>query len=704
MGNLLKHEFVEGLVPLENNGGNFVCIKNNELISQNINDLRRDLNTSPKYQYSINSCPKNFIKPYGFVAENETITIQPTSVKDSTNSVDIVLKEKIVKKINGLFEQGNLKGCKDDSYTSWKQPILNSDSNDLISCIQIEGTNKNPAYHLMDGINIITNEYADWIQPKFTAITLVQNFVNYTVSSSHGTAFIAFNGDKTTKENAWWSNHGNTTDANPCWLVFHADRKLLFDKVLIKNEIATANNFKSGFIQVSNDNINWINVGTLIGQNTAGLEMTFPINTNGQGYYYYRIYFNGSFSTAGISLQTIEFQGKIQNNLNTNSWISSTATSNVKIESKIPVIISSVVLANTNEDNKTRNIQLSTDTDVLVDNYFCNPDANAQNYINITSDKRKESKILNLKTLSAFFGNEVGFNEMNINAKTRYIQQDSDINIFMIASEDLTMVDIIASYLDEPILPENFVYYGLLQKVHTNNDSITVNSSLGNDIYFDLSEYPLTYTTSLTETINSLNEIHFGDDNEFTKYYIYIKDNQAIARKQNFYINVHNLPNNPIIGDVALISINAKLKMVEYDGNNWVDFNGIVIGEVYRENNKTIKIIQYPCNNNFYNKSVYNNIWKHEELYIGNQQYSINHNLYIENINDYNFDCLLQCIEADANYNIGDIALLNNKLSYDITTNNFNVNIENIQVVDKNSGELVDITKNKWKLIFRIWR
>ena len=154
--------------------------------------------------------------------------------------------------------------------------------------------------------------YGAWTQPIFSSNTNG----GLTLSASHesGPAWYAFNGDKTTNDNCWWTNHGVTSTSNPCWIQLKSAIKLKLNQVVIRNEHNTPENFKTAYLQVSNDGSSWTNVVTISGTNTGGYETTVNFAVS-DGYYYYRLYFTESYSSGGVSIQTITFSGTAQNTL-----------------------------------------------------------------------------------------------------------------------------------------------------------------------------------------------------------------------------------------------------------------------------------------------------------------------------------------------------------------------------------------------------
>lgn len=154
--------------------------------------------------------------------------------------------------------------------------------------------------------------YGAWTQPIFSSNTNG----GLTLSASHESlpAWYAFNGDKTTNDNCWWTNHGVTSTSNPCWIQLKSTIKLKLNQVVIRNEHNTPENFKTAYLQVSNDGSSWTNVVTISGTNTGGYETTVNFTVS-DGYYYYRLYFTESYSSGGVSIQTITFSGTAQNTL-----------------------------------------------------------------------------------------------------------------------------------------------------------------------------------------------------------------------------------------------------------------------------------------------------------------------------------------------------------------------------------------------------
>lgn len=132
---------------------------------------------------------------------------------------------------------------------------------------------------------------------------------NFATEASHASQapWWAFNADKTTNNNCWWTKHGATSTTNPCWITWYNSLKIDCDYLEIRNEHESNENFKTGVFQGSNDNSSWTDLYTVTGTNTAGYETIY--NKDLSHYLYHRLYFTESFSTAGISIQTITTSG-----------------------------------------------------------------------------------------------------------------------------------------------------------------------------------------------------------------------------------------------------------------------------------------------------------------------------------------------------------------------------------------------------------
>lgn len=568
MANKTSYKNVEGLVPLQNNGGKFIGIKNNQLQAVSNMELLDAFNISQRVPFSKNACSNNFIKPYGIISSGNEITLYPMKLMDSTNTVEINLTQTLTKNMN-LFAEGNNQGCKDNSYTKWQQPIMTGEYAPMGRCYQSQGTMTSAPYMAMDGI------------------------------------------------------------------------------------------------------------------------IDSPLN----------------------------------------QWLASTINSTWIYVNPNPIIVESLYLHNTNTINRSRDLDIFVNENIedkILSDYVCSPDIYDVNYVNIPYENRKESTSIGILVKTAFAGTTVGFTEIEINAKTKYVQPKTYYNVFLIMNEDKTKVDFIISSDAKPIMPTGFEngFYAYVKQVQTDIIYTVFETSLGDGLVFDLSrDLIITNCNNQTSIITNELPILKFNDTDLTKeiiYTVYCKMNGTVYdRTSKFYKNIDNLPVATEVGEVAFITSKyADGKAFEWNGESWVEFNDVPLCEVYRYNNKTIAINQFPCNNNFYINAIQNNVWIHKETLKLGYNYIIPHNLNIEDITDYKFDCQLLCVNADAGYMAGEMAMCPTRL---FNTSN---NIKNIQpyltknyiglmagtvnagfwVVHKTRGYAWDININKWQLVFRIWK
>lgn len=158
-----------------------------------------------------------------------------------------------------------------------------------------------------------------WFQPTFSQNTYEYDIVGRTtkniyhakfeLTASHASQapWYAFNKSLTAND-CWWTNHGQTSVSNPCWLNFHSNIKMKFDHITMMNENTSPENFKHGYVQASNDGANYTNIAEFTGTNTASYVTHVQIE-HPDFYHHYRLYFDDSYSTAGVSIQLINFEG-----------------------------------------------------------------------------------------------------------------------------------------------------------------------------------------------------------------------------------------------------------------------------------------------------------------------------------------------------------------------------------------------------------
>lgn len=150
----------------------------------------------------------------------------------------------------------------------------------------------------------------------------------YTVTASHeAQAGWRALKDSLVANEGWWTNHGVTSEENPCWWQFHSTVALVPSKITIMNENSAPENFQTGMLQVSQDGSTWKTIHNIQGvdspetgagnpggivtvnidwSNTVDVFTSDEINL---GFNYIRLYFTASYSSAGVSIQQIHIDG-----------------------------------------------------------------------------------------------------------------------------------------------------------------------------------------------------------------------------------------------------------------------------------------------------------------------------------------------------------------------------------------------------------
>ena len=142
--NTTSYSGVHHVINPEGNAGNYIGLSDNLPIVMNSNDVKRSWNILYTMDNCLNQCQKGFLG--GLESTVDEIVVEPME-KDG-----IVLETTLRKSLKGLFEIGDGKGCKDDSYVKWKQPLMNDVETPLGTCQQTVGENIRPAYYSMNGI------------------------------------------------------------------------------------------------------------------------------------------------------------------------------------------------------------------------------------------------------------------------------------------------------------------------------------------------------------------------------------------------------------------------------------------------------------------------------------------------------------------------------------------------------------------------
>ena len=145
-----------------------------------------------------------------------------------------------------------------------------------------------------------------WTNPQMTSNSQDGYVASASVSSSSTGSAIwkAFNKDTTSSEDCWYTG----SVSMPQWIMLECPEPVRLTSCMIANEVATPVNFKSGYIQGSNDGNTFDTLYTITDRpDTTGLKETYTF-TNDVYYKYLRVYCTASYGS-GLSIQEIEFSG-----------------------------------------------------------------------------------------------------------------------------------------------------------------------------------------------------------------------------------------------------------------------------------------------------------------------------------------------------------------------------------------------------------
>ena len=348
-------------------------------------------------------------------------------------------------------------------------------------------------------------------------------------------------------------------------------------------------------------------------------------------------------------------------NAKEDGWKSEGLTTTWQFKSVIPFIIESIIFTNTDDEYKSKLITIQTDSDTLRADYYMNVDNLGKSYLLIEPSKRKESDTLNI--VSSNYNNKGGFNEVEINALTKYVQQDSSYNVFLIS--DGQKVDVLLSYDEKPILPEGFTEYEFVKTVYTAQDAIALEATYGDRLKFNTEEMPATITKdSQHYVISDIDDIVI-DSEDAGKYYIYLStDGQA------YYDNTQR--------------------------------DDIKIGEIFVKNHNIVKLIQYPCNYN--GEYAYTNatLKLFEEDAISNYSYQIEHGL--GDTSNWHLEALLKCFKEDNSYSKGDTTWLPEGNIPSLNDSFITLNTNDLTTINKYNGSSQSLAEHSWKIIFRLFK
>ena len=153
----------------------------------------------------------------------------------------------------------------------------------------------------------------NWYEYDYKTPDNQYKHVFYMLDASHQSqpAWYAFN-KSLTGNNCWWTAHGVTSASNPCWISFYSSEKIRVKRLTIMNENTSPENYQHGILQGSNNGRDWINLTESIGTNVGAYTTSIPIPEDKRApYHWYRMYFDQSFSTGGVSIQIMTYEGDI---------------------------------------------------------------------------------------------------------------------------------------------------------------------------------------------------------------------------------------------------------------------------------------------------------------------------------------------------------------------------------------------------------
>lgn len=198
-----------------------------------------------------------------------------------------------------------------DGVTAWSElPYATSGSSggSGTQLTSFDGTTTYSKLALGDNLVVDTEDIA-WTNPAMTSNSQDGYVASASVSSSASGSAIykAFNKDTTSSEDAWYTG----SVSMPQWIMLECPEAVRLTSCKIMNEVSTPENFKSGYIQGSNDGSSFDTLYTITNRpNTTGYSETYTFE-NTTYYKYLRVYFTATYS-GGISIQEIEFKGFVK--------------------------------------------------------------------------------------------------------------------------------------------------------------------------------------------------------------------------------------------------------------------------------------------------------------------------------------------------------------------------------------------------------
>lgn len=188
--------------------------------------------------------------------------------------------------------------------------------------VTVDGKTKD-AYYAVKGTKSVLYKYQSWTQPAMTSDRTKVDGVWYSTYASHVHSdsyrpWKAFDG-LNTANNGWWTANIDVTASNPAWICLECDHKLKLTSVVLKADTSGPENPKQGTVQVSNNGINWKDVGSFsFANNGTGISVTCAITVS-EGYHFYRIHCTDEWAD-GIVFGEIIFSGQIAKQVTSGSY------------------------------------------------------------------------------------------------------------------------------------------------------------------------------------------------------------------------------------------------------------------------------------------------------------------------------------------------------------------------------------------------
>lgn len=172
-----------------------------------------------------------------------------------------------------------------------------------------DGTTTYSELELGDSLTLTPKEIP-WSNPQMSSNSqdgYVLTSSSNNTSDGKSNMYKAFNKDTTTADDCWYTG----SVSMPQWIMLECPEPVRLTSCMIVNENKTPVNFKSGYIQGSNDGNTFDTLYTITDRpNTTGLQETYAFDNNTY-YKYLRVYCTASHGS-GLSIQEIEFSGFVK--------------------------------------------------------------------------------------------------------------------------------------------------------------------------------------------------------------------------------------------------------------------------------------------------------------------------------------------------------------------------------------------------------